>query len=288
MIGVDLCVLVILLLCSFVSGQLKTNQKVHSTRNNSKIKTTTKRTTNKELYKLSSLGQTKNLIWNSNDAGLFSHFFQTKYMNQVAKSLNRTLIIVPYHDTVHAKNISHVNLCDIFDFSKEQITCPQNRSDIMPLLKMRCSKLFSSLEHQTTMKNVCFNGKIFGTSGIVSLEDRLAINNVTPRLKFNQSNVVIFNQIKDSFLYGSTGVTAANSITNSNNFGTIAAVNSITNSKSGLKGIKSTPLFLVVHWRRGDQLTTRCTPKWKGVRDYSINCQSVVALVNDIQSVSTE
>eukprot|EP01034_Spumella_vulgaris_P021647 gene21647-27687_t len=31
---------------------------------------------------------------------------------------------------------------------------------------------------------------------------------------------------------------------------------------------------MAVHWRRGDQLTTRCLPEWRNYKDQSVNCQS--------------
>src|SRR5688500_874351 len=67
----------------------------------------------------SSSKEKKTLIWQSNNAGLFSHFFQTKYMYALAANLSRTLTIALYTDSTHAKD--SVVLCDIFNFTSNII-----------------------------------------------------------------------------------------------------------------------------------------------------------------------
>lgn len=192
----------------------------------------------------------KSLIWKPNDAGLYSHFFQTKYMAGIASRYDRTLSIAPYSDSTHAKDKGSIVLCDIFDFEGSSVSCLRSHNSTKGTM---CYKYFDFLATPASARSrsLCFDGRVFGRSGIVPNATRLAAMNVGPKLLFAKKYVSWYESIRSRFI---------KSLPNKNN------------------------QYIVVHWRRGDQLTTRCSDAWKGARDYSVNCGSVSELVTTINA----
>jgi hypothetical protein len=186
------------------------------------------------------------LVWKSNNAGLFSHFFQAKYMNSIAASLNRSLHILPFLDSFHtSKNRERVNLCDVIYM--DNITCGRHRAG-------KCVHTWKEVETLAGEVDVCFGGFVFGTNGVVPLKYKIEVLDYPPQLKFKEKYVNYFTQVK------------------ANIFGVHGAM----------------PFYITVHWRRGDQLDTRCKSTWFGLLDSSLNCKSVKQFIDDITGVVSQ
>ena len=251
--------------------------------------------------KVSVFNNKRNLYWVSNNAGLFSHFFQIKYLYATAIKWHRNLVIIPYK-TIHLTDLKKnnksiaINLCDIFvlnDDSKssQSISCKKS----LKISAMKCYPKFRSLQRFSHLKDVCFSGRVWGKSGVIPLHQKLEIMNLHPKLNFQIKyinkfiNVINFLNININNISSSISNTSISSICNknidinkifpyfdSNNHSNNNDYNNNNHSNNNNNNI-------VIHWRRGDQLTTRCTSKWGGLKDHSINCRSVDELIYDIK-----
>lgn len=150
----------------------------------------------------------RKLYWVSNSAGLFSHFFQLKYLLAIATKLNRKLILVPYN-SVHKVVDNHsgknkiINFCKIFNFSHinngnggEKVSCapiPRNESKNC-FLRVRALFRFNDREV------ICFGGKVWGATGVVPLKEKSRVMNLPPRLIFADQYQTMYESILTELL----------------------------------------------------------------------------------------
>jgi hypothetical protein len=103
------------------------------------------------------------------------------------------------------------------------------------------------LEAVHNVTHVCFNGH--NIWGRISLFEVMKLG---PSLIFRNHYVQLYEQVKYSFM-------------------------------SQLANTSDDWQFMAVHWRRGDQLATRCLPDWKGYKDQSVNCKSPEAFTKEVK-----
>jgi hypothetical protein len=107
--------------------------------------------------------------------------------------------------------------------------------------KIPCQNTLSILFDDPETTSLCFQGRPYFTDLLVTIKYDIAI--LPPRIQFHSVYHDTFQQIKRSLQLSTTN-------------------------------------YLVVHWRRGDQLTTRCTNTFTGLHDHSVNCANSSELVN--------
>jgi len=102
----------------------------------------------------------QSLVWKcgSIKGGLFNHFLQIKYMNNIAQKYNRTLVIVPTTGRSSDKEREdYINICEVFDFSEYDIRCTIELKEI----PLKCFSKFEALDRFADLKRFCFDGKIW-------------------------------------------------------------------------------------------------------------------------------
>jgi hypothetical protein len=173
----------------------------------------------------------KYLLWFSNNDGIFSQFLQMKIMHYVAQNLHkRTLIIAPIR-SYHLPNKT-VILCDLFQLPST-IQCFNNEEmynwnyyykDFRCLTDIKVTIILRSQNYGMNLEKdelVCFKGLIpfLGTS---TRRDA-----VLKAVDFASPPLVLHKNYREQFL-----IFKRNMGLNSN--------------------------YTVIHWRRGDQLSSRC------------------------------
>lgn len=108
-----------------------------------------------------------------------------------------------------------------------------------------CLTSLHDTELHSNTTTVCFRGSLFDSKLNTTDEVRLGIMKSPPRLAFAEPWKLLYERHLLPLLPGN---------------------------------------FSVAHWRRGDQLATRCHDKWRGNRDMSVNCATASAFVTDIRS----
>lgn len=196
----------------------------------------------------------KFLIWFSNNDGIFSQFLQMKIMHYVAQNINkRTLLIAPIR-SLHMPNQTII-LCDLFQLPIT-IQCFNNddiynwnyyNKDIKCLTDIKVNIMLKSNSYSNNIEKhdiVCYRGLVpfLGT-----LTRRDAVLNA---VDFAIPNLILNKIYRESFL-----TFKKNLGFNNNN-------------------------YTVIHWRRGDQLSSRC----KQGRDLSVNCNDASYLISFVHS----
>ena len=144
----------------------------------------------------------RKLYWISNNAGLFSHFFQVKYMSAIASNWNRHLVVVPYksvHTSSDKSDNKSINLCKIFDFTAGGSSLTSNHSiscDTPPKNSSKhCFLRFQTLSRFDQISNYCYAGKVWGKSAIVPLRQKLEVMSLSPRLVFTNRYRQLFASV---------------------------------------------------------------------------------------------
>ena len=188
----------------------------------------------------------RTLLWVSRPSGLFSQFLQLREMLGRARQYKRHLLVANFTST-HFRNAS-MSLCDVFNLTSVQKTVTCYTGVVRNSSEVPCrNSLFSySKEFRSqNVTNACFSGLLFGSRGKISEQKRLGLMAAPPRLSFASRYMQTF-----------------------------------TNHISPRLPVNAT----VVHWRRGDQLATRCRKGWVGLKDTSVNCANASALVRDVRA----
>lgn len=182
----------------------------------------------------------REFIWFSNKAGIFSQFIQLKIMHYLMEKSRRILTIAPSYSP-HYGDIP-INLCEIFVLPS-YINCPR-AIKLEP--EMQCITHTISLDQIASDKTkICYQGPLPRLGARTPREAILRGVDVPLPLIFQSNHTILLEQFKRAIGIHETG---------------------------------NSP-FTVVHWRRGDQLTTRCQQK----KDVSINCGAAEDLVALIQ-----
>lgn len=180
----------------------------------------------------------REVIWRSNEAGFYSHFFQMKYMYHVAQLYNRSLVVESFKCVHFPPHEGDINFCQIFELPN--VRCITRGTSRVP-----CMASYDEVFH-ADHPTVCLSMKEFNNPNVV--KEKVAIASSLPRLQVKSSYIKVFERLK---------------------------------AKAGLKSKEE---YTVVHWRRGDQLATRCNTHFNGLYDQSVNCKNATALMQNIRS----
>jgi hypothetical protein len=92
--------------------------------------------------------------------GVFNHFLQIKYMNNVAKGLNRRLLVVPLTGrAADRESDDYVNICEVFNFtsSSSSVSCSSDPA----LVPLRCFSKLEPLARFAHLSKLCFDGRVW-------------------------------------------------------------------------------------------------------------------------------
>jgi hypothetical protein len=180
------------------------------------------------------------LVWRSNEAGIYSHFFELKYLLPFTYHYGKKVWIEPIKSNHYG--MESFRICDYLDVPG--LNC------LLYLSKRKCTHLFQQElpKIRANDTNICIHENIYNRSDLGKM--RYAIYLQGPRLIFQPKFQAGFLELLS-----------------------LAALQRED--------------YLVVHWRRGDQLTTRCKKnfKGKGLQDTSVNCQSVDEFLKELGRV---
>lgn len=192
---------------------------------------------------------TRELLWQPNSDGLFSQFIQLKIMYLVAKRLDDRYLIVNPSTSIHFQT-TVLNMCKIFELDR-RVSCP-DRSVFetshcikQQELKWKLSKKRSKKTTMHIAKQICYKDLMPLLDGETHRDAVLqAVNYREPQLKISRQYIPLIKSFK-----GNIGVLSRVDFNQFN--------------------------YSVVHWRRGDQLISRCQQE----KDTSVNCKSAEELV---------
>lgn len=194
------------------------------------------------------------LTWKSNSAGLFSQYVQTKILYAVTKVYsNRTLLLAPFKSPHYGNAPFH--LCSVFVFP-DDIQCSYNLS---PQVED------GSGCYQDNFGKHQLAGAFLGRS-----EASLCYSGKLPLFAAKHNRDAILRAINLDNIPLKLSPNYAGGIQEAYN-------------KLGLRFGEQSELFTVVHWRRGDQLRTRCKAKL----DHSVNCFGAKELIDEISKYNT-
>ena len=184
----------------------------------------------------------REFIWFGNKAGIFSQFIQLKIMHFLMQKSRRVLTIAPSYSPHYGD--TPIILCDIFVLP-DYIRCPT----VVKLdPDMQCITHSISLDQILSDKNkICYQGPLPRLGAKSPREAIIRGVDIPLPLRFHSNHTATLQRFKEAL---------------------------------GVAVTQAAAPYTVVHWRRGDQLSTRCETK----RDTSINCGSaeeLVALVRD-------
>lgn len=191
----------------------------------------------------------KELTWETpTHSGLFSQFMQLKMMYAIAKRFERNLNVVE-SISIHLGD-QILNMCEVFELP-DDISCQSKE----------------------------LNDKLMNQLGINYVQQNLT----TSVLKSEQVNVFYSDRVplkgaKDTH----DAVVRATNIPLHLNFHTKYSL-LVSKFKSAL-GIDGVLPFTVVHWRRGDQLESRCFHH----KDRSVNCETADKLIDIVRNYTKD
>lgn len=182
----------------------------------------------------------KYLFFVTNNAGLFSQFLQTRAMYKKAREVGYNLVLSPTKSKHYDNTI--VNMCDIFDLPSD-ILCKYPPTGIPCLEKWPNEVYFTSKANA-----FCYSGSItFKNDNMAARKYILdAVDYNRLKLEFSDWALKYWKEFKSSFR---------------------AIIKA--------RGYDARSPYTAVHWRRGDQLISRCQDH----SDVSVNCENAEKLV---------
>ena len=181
----------------------------------------------------------REFIWFSNKAGIFSQYVQLKIMHYLMEKSKRTLTIAPSYSP-HYGDLPII-LCDIFVLPA-YIRCP---TMIRLADDIQCITHTISLDQIASDKNkLCYQGPLPRLGAKTPREAIIRGVDIPLTMRFQANYSHLTDQFKRAI------------------------------------GLSDPDMrYTVVHWRRGDQLSTRCQQR----KDLSINCGTAEELVGKVR-----
>ena len=135
--------------------------------------------------------QDKDLIWLSNNAGLFSQFVQMKIMHALTQTFGgRDLILTPNKSPHYGKMI--VDMCDVFELPPE-IRCAS--ADVTKNVK--CVENINVGVLKSDTQHVCYKGQIPLFTAKTSRDAIVRAVNLPLPMKFNHTYDTLIRQFKE-------------------------------------------------------------------------------------------
>ena len=215
-----------------------------------------------------------NLTWIPNNEGVFSQYLQMKVMHFVAFDMGASNLFIPHQKIAHM-NRTVLNLCDVFRLQRP-IKCTRV---IGARIGRPATRIIQSayaqegyITRHETLKREYENDTRLSfrfTVPFIGGETRRdalirAISFSNPPLVFHRQYVKWFRQVKTSLLQ--------------------KLKPELKVGPSGSVHYRSDINYTVVHWRRGDQLQSRC----KQGKDISANCRNASELLQLIRLYSSD
>ena len=198
------------------------------------------------------------MTWIPNTEGLFSQFLQMHIMMYVKDDLNLKAIMVPTFNTTHTEDVN-VNICKVFQLpvfvqcgSVQRVNGSKCRENSIAL---RRHYYHDKVQRGDTLvvkdlPHVCYNMISPFLGGQTRRDAFLRVVSFIPQVEFQLKHRRQFQAYKRHLL-------------NSND---------------------PSIQYTVVHWRRGDQLQSRCTQG----KDTSVNCLSVNDLIHEVKRYTSD
>jgi hypothetical protein len=217
----------------------------------------------------------RSLYWIPNNSGVFSHYLQLKVILATPSFQRMNIIIAPTLSKSHYGD-DYIDMCSIFQLPSH-IKCspvphgmqcydklPRNWSANMdhPLDLHHYHPPHSHQHHYHEC--LCYKGSItFDRSDVTARDIVLrAVDSDVLSLSFSDRSMQLMHRFRSTLL--KLGHSR-------NRYGNGSNV-TVNSSRS------DDDLYTVVHWRRGDQLNTRC----KKMLDISVNCQDAYHLIDRV------
>lgn len=240
----------------------------------------------------------RDLLWKMNGAGLYNHIFDFKYVLPFASNYSRRVFVEPLRSPHYDTDLI---LCDYL--AMPGLHCLRKRS----LLSSNCGGHFQNAikSIQQNKTHICFAEAAFNRTNLHRQRYHIYLA-PQPRLTFQPKYVALFISLlqemdkkwpatyykPDAFhsLNRSTPLWPAHERYRQHNFGEqfpwqvfardrrpLSSMEDHRKETGGNRNISvpATLPFIVVHWRRGDQLDTRCDKNFDGNRDLSPNCAGI-------------
>lgn len=189
----------------------------------------------------------------STDEGLLSHFRQLEILWNIANSVGRTLVAIPFHSDAHYSQVDTVSLCDIFDLPRNLTCSTETQEEIFKTHKCIYTGYmhppeYYGFDHFMEISNDFDYSTVDCVAGGISLS-------IGKYNQFKREHIATDPFFTDKYL---------------------EALPIIRN----LLGLESADdEYTVAHWRRGDILESRCHKDFKNstrlVGDKSLNCAKV-------------
>ena len=198
------------------------------------------------------------ITWIPNTEGLFSQFLQLHIMMYIKDDLNLTTVVVPALNTTHAEDLN-VNMCKVFQLpgfvrckSVQRVKdskCRENSVTLRRYYYHNNERRNGAVEVQN-LPEICYSMISPFLGGQTRRDAFLRVVSLIPRIEFQSQYRNKFQDYKRHLLKFN------------------GALNQYT----------------VVHWRRGDQLLSRCAQG----KDTSVNCLSVRDLVREVTRYTSD
>jgi len=200
------------------------------------------------------------MTWIPNTEGLFSQFLQMHIMMYIKDDLNLKAIMVPTFNTTHTEDVN-VNICKVFQLpvfvqceSVQRVNGSKCRENSITL---RRHYYHNKVQRDDTLvlknlhwSHLCYNMVSPFLGGQTRRDALLRVVSFIPEVEFQLKQQSKFQAYKRHLL-------------NSND---------------------TSIQYTVVHWRRGDQLLSRCAQG----KDTSVNCLSVNDLIHEVKRYTSD
>ena len=238
----------------------------------------------------------ESFLYISTDEGLISHYVQIELLWNIANKHNRLIKIAPMY-SVHYNRLP-VDICNVFSFPKN-VTCSTEDDKMDMIEKKKCvildngsgsnntwatrpSKFNMSWKSKPTFRvnflNVsCVAGDM---KGFVEISNKFKLNYLpSPVIPFQKNN--LHEDVKKFIIDRYFGNSF---IQNINDFFGIKEINSNDKFKERRSSHKQLAVF---HWRRGDQLWSRCIRNnfFHNIQDHSVNCATVQEFIIEVNKL---
>lgn len=189
-------------------------------------------------------------LWITNRAGIFSQLLQIKIILSIAASSNRTALVTPIL-TEHFNN-TRINVCDVFILPTLPYLKCVDEVYVHDYKNLHCMNGVNASTLLSDDYLVCVKGPLPLLGKFRNAREAVvSAANLPPALKLSHRFDKLIEQVKHQMNIGPD-----------------------RNDKA----------YTVVHWRRGDQLNTRC----KENKDNSVNCENSTSLVEYVRSYSND
>lgn len=205
--------------------------------------------------------------------GLDSQFNQLEKLWSLLKamSINKTIVAAPIL-THHFKEETHVQLCDIFQLPDE-IECSCSTSVQVGQQQSDCSILGFRNNWATHAHDYGLNGNNSKLSGNVDLSNVTCVAGMLNSLQYMNRYKDVFKKDFDKHRF---------KVRFAIKYQHLAGLVLQLMPGRMHKG------YIAAHWRRGDQLTTRCKKSPNMVADTSVNCGTAVEFVSLVETKRRE